>query len=223
MVSLFFNFFLFYFLFFFEASGKTKTYFSPDNKPAEKLIKSIDNAKSRIYAAVFMITNNKIIDALIRAKNKNIDIQIITDSGSLTFQKNKINKILKSKIPIFVYNSSSENKHFFNARMHNKFAIIDNWVWTGSFNWTYYADTKNQENIILMNKPKVILKYEKQFEIIKNERTYPLTIEKLGQLVVSQNQKITKSKNMQKKDNNSLKTKIISLLKEIRSKVKNEF
>ncbi len=223
---LFLNLFLFSFLFLLKISNKTKTYFSPDNRPAEKLIKSIDGAKERIHAAVFMITNDKIIDALIRAKNKAVDVQIITDSGNLAFQKNKVKKILQSKIPIFVYKTNTQNKNYFSARMHNKFAVIDNWVWTGSFNWTYYADAKNQENVVLMNKPKVISKYEKQFEIIKKERTYTLTVETLEQLVIFQNQKRTENKSTQVvrpkiSNGNGLRSKVVDLLKLIRFQAKN--
>jgi cardiolipin hydrolase len=49
--------------------------------------------------------------------------------------------------------------------MHNKFAIIDDThLITGSFNWTVQAGKSNQENIIVVDHPYYIEKYNTEFE-----------------------------------------------------------
>jgi mitochondrial cardiolipin hydrolase len=49
--------------------------------------------------------------------------------------------------------------------MHNKFAIVDStFLITGSFNWTVQAGKSNQENILIVDHPYYIEKYETEFE-----------------------------------------------------------
>jgi phosphatidylserine/phosphatidylglycerophosphate/cardiolipin synthase-like enzyme len=52
--------------------------------------------------------------------------------------------------------------------MHNKFAIIDQKVWTGSFNWTHSANHKNHENVVIIGgEDSIRLKFLKQFDALK--------------------------------------------------------
>jgi hypothetical protein len=50
--------------------------------------------------------------------------------------------------------------------MHNKFCIIDNKVLiNGSYNWTYYAENKNHENILIIKDEKhVIDAFDQEFQ-----------------------------------------------------------
>ncbi|MFK7983327.1 MAG: phospholipase D-like domain-containing protein, partial [Saprospiraceae bacterium] len=53
--------------------------------------------------------------------------------------------------------------------MHNKFCIIDERILiNGSYNWTYYAENKNEENILITDNTEVIHKYLNEFKRIKN-------------------------------------------------------
>ena len=54
--------------------------------------------------------------------------------------------------------------------MHNKYCIIDNKVLiNGSYNWTYYAENKNEENVIIhFNKKALLVDFSKDFERIKS-------------------------------------------------------
>jgi len=49
--------------------------------------------------------------------------------------------------------------------MHNKFAIIDNHLLlTGSYNWTFSANHRNDENLMVIDDPDVISRYQNYFE-----------------------------------------------------------
>ena len=51
-----------------------------------------------------------------------------------------------------------------NGFMHHKFCIIDNtMVLTGSYNWTYYAENRNIENIVVSTNATVVYEFEKEF------------------------------------------------------------
>ena len=49
--------------------------------------------------------------------------------------------------------------------MHHKFAIIDNrLLLTGSYNWTFSANNRNDENLLIIDDPELIEVFENQFE-----------------------------------------------------------
>ena len=51
-----------------------------------------------------------------------------------------------------------------NYIMHNKFAIIDNRILlTGSYNWTFSANNRNDENLMIIDDPEIIARYQNQF------------------------------------------------------------
>ena len=63
---------------------RTEVLFSPDDQPTKRLLSLISGAKKRIYAAVYMLTDKTIAEALIAAKKQNnVDVQIVTDKISV--------------------------------------------------------------------------------------------------------------------------------------------
>ena len=48
--------------------------------------------------------------------------------------------------------------------MHNKFSVIDdNFVATGSFNYSANADTRNEENLVFIQSAEIANQFEKDF------------------------------------------------------------
>ncbi len=141
----------------------SKALFSPDSRPASYLITMINNARERVYAAVYLITDRNIASALVRAKNeRDIDVQFVSDEECLDARGNQIDYLWNNDVELFLYFSSR-----YEGKMHNKFVLIDNKVWTGSFNWTWSANHRNQENIIITDDRSVVRQFERQFEILK--------------------------------------------------------
>ncbi|MFA5075326.1 MAG: phospholipase D-like domain-containing protein [Candidatus Babeliales bacterium] len=201
--------------------SKSFVLFSPKDRIAEKLIDQINNAQKRIYGAVFMLTNAEIAQALVSAKkNRNVDVQIITDKSCIQNESNKISLLKDNGIDIFVFkdkNNKNSKKNFSDALMHNKFAIFDDKVWTGSFNWTIAANKKNKENVLCTTNKEVYKKYEIEFEDLKRE------CNKLPVCHASCESKKNDNKNNEnekidqvQKVENSLKNKVFNLLKKIR-------
>jgi cardiolipin hydrolase len=49
--------------------------------------------------------------------------------------------------------------------MHNKFVVVDDaYLLTGSFNWTVQAGLNNQENLLVVDNPYYLEKYNTEFE-----------------------------------------------------------
>ncbi len=107
-----------------------------------------------------MLTHKDIVQALIEAKKRKVDVRLVLDKISLEGPWSKVDLIIKAGIKVKVLNqdtkkSSFNSKGFFySPLMHHKYAIIDDLVWTGSFNWTLAADNKNQENALLISEEK---------------------------------------------------------------------
>ena len=124
---------------------EVKSYFE---KIEDVIIEDIRASKRQLLIAVAWFTNHKIFDELIKKLNDNdgftAKLIVINDNinnriGGLDFQK-------------FV---SAGGSFYFaekNIPMHNKYIVIDsNIVITGSYNYTYYAETLNEENVVRIN------------------------------------------------------------------------
>lgn len=54
--------------------------------------------------------------------------------------------------------------------MHHKFCVIDGEkLITGSYNWTYYAETRNKENIVITDDPNLVASFKQEFKYLFNK------------------------------------------------------
>lgn len=55
--------------------------------------------------------------------------------------------------------------------MHNKFCVIDGkTLINGSYNWTYFAESKNRENILILSaEDETVNEFKEEFKILKGE------------------------------------------------------
>ncbi|MFC1854357.1 phospholipase D-like domain-containing protein [Candidatus Dependentiae bacterium] len=131
-----------------------RTFFSPNDNIAHKLIWYIDHARHRIWAAVYNFTDIDIAEALVRALNRGVDVQVITDQLCLKKRSGQAQNLSDAKILTFIFNSDDaiKKRHIFPYQplMHNKFAVIDGIVWQGSYNWTFSADKANRESVVVI-------------------------------------------------------------------------
>lgn len=127
-----------------------------------EIISRIQQSEYGLKIAVTWFTNRSIFEAILqKIANPNYTVEMIVlndrinnKSEGLDFQK-FINQ--KGK---FFY-SSTENM------VHHKFCIIDNkLVITGSYNWTYYAERRNWENVVVINDHNIVQAYSEEFDEI---------------------------------------------------------
>ena len=116
-----------------------------------------------------MFTNKRIFDVLIDKLNsdKGISIKLVVINDNIN------NRIGGLDFQQFI---NAGGVFFFaekNIPMHNKYCIIDSQiVVTGSYNYTYYAESANEENIIRFNGGgDVVLSYIDNFsKLISNKK-----------------------------------------------------
>lgn len=127
--------------------------FTPPNKCGNFIVEQIKEAKQSIYIQAYGFTSKKIIDALIEARNRGVEIEIILDRSNFHKKKQNVIKLLES-------NQIKIHQDKVAGIAHNKVMIIDNTVViTGSFNFTDNADKRNAENIIVLHDSNVAKQY----------------------------------------------------------------
>lgn len=114
-------------------------YFSEIQK---MLIDELSRASKQIDVAVAWFTNHEIFDVLLsKLPDVKVRIVVINDDVNNRFGGLDFQKFIDSKGEF--YFAEQRNP------MHNKYCIIDDSVLiTGSFNYTYWADSINDENVV---------------------------------------------------------------------------
>lgn len=139
------------------------------------LIRSnISVAQSEIKIAVAWFTQRELFAEVLKALNRGVDVSMI-------IIKDFINCGIYG-LPLQQFIEAGGQLHFVSDRswtMHNKFSIFDgNLVITGSYNWTYSAETRNAENVILTDDFSVCQDYNDYFtrlwDVSQEESQVPL-------------------------------------------------
>ncbi|MDZ4668369.1 MAG: phospholipase D-like domain-containing protein [bacterium] len=132
-----------------------------------EILREINKAQNAIQVAVYWFTNQDLFDMLYQKLKEGIDVELIIHNDYIN------NRDAGLPFQQFIdaggkfYFSDDDNP------MHNKFCIIDKQVLiNGSYNWTYYAESKNRENVLIIKEEKdVIEAFETEFlqliEILK--------------------------------------------------------
>ena len=153
--------------FFLKLDAKTDVFFTPDDNIRKMIIDLIDSCPSgeKIYFIVYMFTDKKVVDALDRAKRRNVDVQVITDSITQNSKYGKTTNLIQSGIDVYIYYPQSQA--LFPPIMHVKGYYINGKFIGGSFNCTNAASIHNYEMIFLTDEEKICTKFLKYFEKLK--------------------------------------------------------
>ena len=131
------------------AAGTVELAFTPEDAADRMVIGAINGARRQILVQAFSFTHGNIAKALIKAKKRGVEVQLIADAEQTDKTlPNVITEIASSGIPTYL--------DFQHQSAHNKIMVIDpgsteSAVITGSFNFTYAAQFKNPENLIVFH------------------------------------------------------------------------
>lgn len=129
-----------------------------------EILNELNKATSEIKVAMGWFTNEDLFDALCEKVKAGLLVELIILNDFINNRKNGLNFQHFINIGGHFYFGNDENP------MHNKTCIIDKQVLiNGSYNWTYYAESKNEENTIIHNDDsKLIDAFIANFERLKN-------------------------------------------------------
>lgn len=140
------------------AQGTVQLAFTPWDNAEAMIVERIRGAKQQILVQAFSFTSRALASALIAAKKRGVDVQVMADrEQTYGGEASRIPDLVQAGIPVALevrYQSA-----------HNKVMIMDAGtadaaVISGSYNWTYAAQHKNAENVlILRNSPDIANAY----------------------------------------------------------------
>ena len=137
--------------------AKTEVYFSLYDNPQKEIIKNINQAEAFINIAMYIFTDKEIALPLVKAQERGVKVRLYLDKDQVDYQYSQSRFLMQKGIKIRI----SSNNYI----MHHKFAIIDNRILlTGSYNWTFSANNRNDENLMVIDDPEIITRYQNQFE-----------------------------------------------------------
>src|SRR5262249_50243125 len=127
--------------------------FTPAQNCTAEIVAIIDKARNNIFVQAYSFTSRPIIDALVRAAERGVQVFVILDKDKFSGQYySPADLFMAHHIP--VWNDNSLNI------AHNKVIIVDRrTVETGSFNYTHAAQYNNAENVLIINDPILAEKY----------------------------------------------------------------
>ena len=144
------------------ATGSVTVYFTPQDRPGDAVVRAFNGARRQIVAAIYEFTLSDVAGALIAAQTRHVDVRVIMDEnaskdrGSQYF---RLSQALGSRL------RRRAGLDGVSGIVHNKFAVVDGArVLTGSFNWTYSAEDRNWENLVVIDSPTVAQAYVRQFQ-----------------------------------------------------------
>jgi phosphatidylserine/phosphatidylglycerophosphate/cardiolipin synthase-like enzyme len=125
----------------------------------DSIINELEKANKSLKVAVYWFTNHELFDMLYQKQLNGVQCDLIIHNDYVNNRETGLpfQKFIDAGGKF--YFSDEENP------MHNKFCIIDNQVLiNGSYNWTYYAESKNRENVLIIKDENDVVKaFETEF------------------------------------------------------------
>ncbi|MQR02030.1 phospholipase D family nuclease [Glaciimonas soli] len=140
------------------ATGTLQALFSPWDNIEGAILSALAGAKQQVFVQAYLLTNGKIASALLSAKGRGVDVQVLMDGKQIKsggYAKAAV--LATAGIPVWL-----ETKY---QNAHNKIIVIDPSTTdpvliTGSFNFTWAAQHSNAENVLIVRKnPQLTARY----------------------------------------------------------------
>ncbi|MBT3379222.1 MAG: DUF1669 domain-containing protein [Lentisphaerae bacterium] len=133
----------------------------------EITLREIRKARKRIRAAVYSLTSNYVVDALVAARKRGVDVKVKIDrhQSEEAAATTLVNRLRKAQISVHTIGMPSYYS------MHNKFLVIDGkTVITGSYNFTIAAARANWENIVRIRSSLIADDFVREWDALKTLR-----------------------------------------------------
>lgn len=137
-------------------------YFSNIRK---EIITILNEANNEVMVAMAWFTSSELFDALIRCIQRGVRVKVVLLDDAINWQPYapNFNELINKGADFYIAGYDI-------GFMHHKFCVVDdNYVITGSYNWTYYAETRNVENIVISSDSSLIQSYSEEFRRLTTE------------------------------------------------------
>jgi phosphatidylserine/phosphatidylglycerophosphate/cardiolipin synthase-like enzyme len=131
--------------------------FTPGGHCSDAIVQALGDAKRTILVQAYSFTSAPIAKALLDAHKRGVQVQVILDKSQRGEKYTSADFIAHAGIPTFI-----DAQH---AIAHNKVMIVDRQIVIGgSFNYTKAAQTKNAENVLMLDDPTLAAQYTQNWE-----------------------------------------------------------
>ena len=130
-----------------------------------QIIPLLKEAKENVYIAMAWFTSAELFKELISCLRRGVRVELVLLEHPTNFMyyAPDFNEFIKAGGVLRI--ASSEL-----GFLHHKFCIIDRHiVINGSYNWTYYAETRNLENILITDNKDIVNLFTKEFKQLSDK------------------------------------------------------
>lgn len=133
-----------------RAVGTVQLAFTPWDNAESMIAEAIGAARRQILVQAYSFTSRNLANALIAARQRGVDVRVCADrEQTFAGDNSRIPDLVNAGIPVLLevrYQSA-----------HNKTMVIDEGtpdpvVISGSYNWTFAAQNRNAENVMVFRR-----------------------------------------------------------------------
>lgn len=125
---------------------------TPDTKYLDEIVKKVENAKSKVYLEVYILTETRLQSALKKAYKNGVDVKVLLEKNvykAPSLNKKSFDNLTKSWIEV----KYSNPKNY--ALNHTKMLIIDDEVILSTWNYSYSSFKYNKEFFLNIKNPEI--------------------------------------------------------------------
>ncbi len=162
----------------FVVGGKeVALYFSPSDKTESYIKEALDSAKTSIDFVQMLITRSNLAESIIDAHEsglRTIGVIDYVDYDTTTF-----NKMVDAGVDVVDFVNANDSGWPDNPTCHHKYVVIDAQgenplTITGTHNWSYSAESKNDENTLFIYDADIAALYVDELKLIRDYMGAPL-------------------------------------------------
>jgi phosphatidylserine/phosphatidylglycerophosphate/cardiolipin synthase-like enzyme len=140
------------------AQGTLQAAFAPGDDIEALLLAALGAAHRQILVQAYLLTSKPLTQALIAAHRRGVDVRVLVDGGQLNKTgRDRIDQLREAGVTVAL-ETGYKNAH--NKVMVIDAATADATVITGSYNFTWTAQHKNAENVLIARRnPQLAAQY----------------------------------------------------------------
>jgi phosphatidylserine/phosphatidylglycerophosphate/cardiolipin synthase-like enzyme len=135
-------------------------HFSPDDDFRQtRLLPLLQSARESVHIMAFAFTSQAIADELVALERRGVDVKVVVDKGQSGQSSSQYNDLLALNL-----NIRRDGQSF---RLHHKVIIVDGrYTVTGSYNFSENAESRNDENSVVLDDSGIAQSFEQEFSDI---------------------------------------------------------
>jgi phosphatidylserine/phosphatidylglycerophosphate/cardiolipin synthase-like enzyme len=132
--------------------------FAPDDGCAARLVKLLESAQESVRFLAFSFTADDLADAIIERMEAGVKVAGVMEESQVKSNRGTEFNRLRSEGAEVRLDGNPRN-------MHHKVLIIDERIVVfGSYNFSFFAETRNDENLIVVDDPLIAAQFLEEFE-----------------------------------------------------------